>query len=104
MSDLERAPRREPNRRSRELPQPRYVETRANKHYSVDEDGDEWTLVTGRRRRVRLQTNKPGHTRVDFQRRTRSPAHLPRIVRDVVDISSGSESDYDDRRRQAVLA
>ena len=66
LSNFERAPRREPNRRSRELPQPRYVETRADEHCSVDKDGDEWTLVTGRRFRARLLANKPGHSRVDF--------------------------------------
>ena len=102
--DFERAPRREPDRRSRELPQPGFVETRADEHYGADDEGDEWTLVTGRRRRARLLANKPGHSRVDFQRRPRSPAPLPRIVRDVVDISSGSESEHDDRRRQAVSA
>ena len=82
-NDFETAPRREPNRESRELLQPRYVQPRADEQYSADDDGDEWTLVTGRRRRARLPAGRPGHSRVDFARRPRSPVPLPRIVRDV---------------------
>lgn len=104
MSDFETASRREPNRRSRELQQPRYVEARAGKQYSVDEDGDEWTFVTGRQSRARLPENKTGYSRVDYEHRTRSAAYLPWNLRDVIDILSRSESDYDDRRRQAVSA
>ena len=55
--------------------------------YSADEDGVEWTLVTGRRRRARIPADNPG-----------------RSMREVVDISSGSEREYDDRRPQIVPA
>ena len=103
MRNFERALRYEPNRQSRELQQPRYVQPRADKQYSADDDGDERTLVTGRRG-TRLLASRPGHSQVDFARRPRSPAHLPRTVRDVVDILNRSESEYDDRRRQAAHA